>query len=109
MSASGPILVRSTRSRRSRHVRFAPITSGCRHRSESALRAKSDLVHRSKARTDCNGLRDHLRTWAAFGETLAWFKHSDASSKTSFAVLLLLRFRMTESSNKTDMLFKTER
>src|SRR6202022_429795 len=42
------IFVRSTRSRRSRHVRFAPIASEPSHRSESTRCATSGLMHRSK-------------------------------------------------------------
>jgi hypothetical protein len=42
------IFVGSTRSRRSRHVRFAPIASEPSHRSESTRCARTRLMHRNK-------------------------------------------------------------
>jgi hypothetical protein len=50
------IFVRSTRSRRSRHVRFAPIASELSHRSESTRCANRVVAHRSKKAP----LLDHL-------------------------------------------------
>ena len=52
------IFVRSTRSRRSRHVRFAPIESEPSHRSESTRCARSRPMHRSK--TSRGSVTPHL-------------------------------------------------
>jgi hypothetical protein len=49
------IFVRSTCSRRSRHVRFAPIASEPSHRSDSTRCAISGPMHRNKPRTRLHG------------------------------------------------------
>jgi hypothetical protein len=59
------IFVGSTRSGRARHVRFAPIASEIRHRSESTWCANRDLTHCSKSTAIRSPRRRGRAVWAA--------------------------------------------
>ena len=63
------IFVRSTRSRRSRHVRFAPIATKFGPCGETSLSANSDLTHCSKK--DCYSITLSARSTRAGGNFMA--------------------------------------